>query len=346
MDFVALAAAFEAEVVWSDAGKVRAPQCFTLRRGEAEIRVSPELEEGDCAAALFEVERAGARVLPRIVLRREGALDRGGKAIGVNREVQLGDAVFDAEVYVESEAPDATIRETLADPAARAAAAALLRAVDGEVVLGGDRVAARLTAAQLADPRGPAVSAALAELAALARAVGTPTSVPSPAEVMRRRGVAHVVGMAAAWLVLLALAIFVRPPPTLAWGSVGAALALGVGLWLVCCAGLAAALRGGADSLRWLVISAGFFGLVAPFAGMRLALAGNARLDDAPAAAMAATVVEVGEAGALIGADADPSALVHVPRDRLFGDPPAGARVTLRVRPGALGWAWVERVDG
>lgn len=347
MDFGELAAAFGAEVVWSDAGKVRAPQSFTIA-GDVAIRVSPELEEGECTAAVFEVERPGERVLPRIVLRREGALDRGGKSIGVNREVQLADPVFDAEVYVESEAPDATIREALAAPAARAAVVAVLRAVGGEVILGGDRVAARIGGEQLEDPRAPAVREALAQLVALAGAVAAPTSVPSPAEVMQARGVGHVIAMAAGWLVVAAAAIFVRPPPTLAWGAVGLALGIGVGLWALVCVVLARVLRGGPDSLRWLLICGGFFLLVTPFAGMRLALELNARLDDAPAESRAAEVVEAGDGGvvvALVGAGGA-SSRVHVPKDRISVAAERGARVTVAVRPGALGWAWVERVGG
>src|SRR5262245_4627634 len=100
MEFAELATALEAEVIWQARGKERVPQSFTIRRGDRpEIHAFPELREGEVVAVLFEVDRPGTAELSRIVLRREGALDRGGKALGINREVQLGDAEFDAAIY-------------------------------------------------------------------------------------------------------------------------------------------------------------------------------------------------------------------------------------------------------
>src|SRR5690606_17469319 len=96
---------------------------------------------------------------------------------------------------------------------------------------------------------------------------------------VRRRPVGHVFGLAAVWLVMLAQAVVLRPPQVLAWGPVFAALGIGVGLWLLVCVGLALVLRGAADSLRWLVLSAGLFATTTPFAGMKLALHVNAAFD-------------------------------------------------------------------
>lgn len=342
MDFEQLAAAFDAQVTWADGGKGRAPLGFEIRRA-TDIRVVPELVDGACVAALFEVVVGGA--LPRMTLRREGALDRVGKALGVNREVQLADAEFDAHIYVESEAPEATIHRTLASPAARRVVLALLRGPCDELTFAGDRVSARISAEALVDPRAPAVRAYVDAIAGLRDVVAAPAGLPSAAEVTRQRSVGHILAMAAAWLVLAVAAIFVRPPPTLAWGPVWAALGLGLGLWLGCCVALARALRGGSDSLRWLLISAGFFLTVAPFAGMRAALAVNAALDDGPAVARAATLVEVGDGGVVVTLVDDPASRVSVPRDRVaVSTPLAAGHVEVLARPGALGWAWVDRV--
>jgi tetratricopeptide (TPR) repeat protein len=155
--------------------------------------------------------------------------------------------------------------------------------------------------------------------------------------------------MAGAWLALAVVAMFVRSPPTLAWGPVWSALAIGAGLWLLCCVVLAAALRGGADSMRWLLIGGGFFLLVAPFAGMRLALLANTALDEAPATPQLHDVRALEVHGPTIKleiADSNGESLaLAIPRDR--GDPDLTAdatRVTLHTRPGALGWRWVERI--
>lgn len=48
-----------------------------------------------------------------IILRAETRMDRLGKRLGINRELQTGDARFDKAVYVESDAPDQLIALTL-----------------------------------------------------------------------------------------------------------------------------------------------------------------------------------------------------------------------------------------
>lgn len=346
MDFAELATSFAAEVLWSDAGKVRAPQSFTIH-GDPAIVVFPEIEEGDCTAALFQLDRPGAAALPRVTLRAEDSLDRGGKLLGVNREVQLGDPAFDNAVYLDSEAPDAAVRQMFAAPAARVAAAALIAEVCSEVIVAGTRITARVPAELLAAPHRPAVRDALAELVRLQAALTPPTvadaTIPPP------RGVLHILVMSGVWLALAVVAMFVRSPPTLAWGPVWSALAIGAGLWIVCIVGLAAVLRGGTDSMRWLLIGGGFFLLVAPFAGMRLALLANTALDEAPATPQQHDVRALEVHGPTIKleiADAnDESITLALPRER--GDPGLttdATRVTLHTRPGALGWRWVERI--
>jgi hypothetical protein len=56
-----------------------------------------------------------------ITVRRETTVDVAAKAKGVNREVQTGDAEFDAEVYVDSTAPDAVVAFVLSRDEARRA---------------------------------------------------------------------------------------------------------------------------------------------------------------------------------------------------------------------------------
>ena len=347
MDFAELAATFGAEVVWSQGGKVRAPQSFVIA-GPAPITVYPELSEGECVAVLLEVEHPGTRELPRISLRREEALDRGAKVLGINREVQLGDADFDAAVYVESEVPDTTVQQALLSAPARGAAIALLRGPCDELLLGSGRVCAHVTAEQLAGQRDPALQTTRAQLLALRDALAVPRDIPSPNALARRRGIGHVFGIAGLWLAVALVALLLRPPPTLLWGPVWAALGLGALLWLLCCGLLAWLLRGAADSLRWLLISAGFFLLVAPFAGMKLALAANAALDAPPTPrSYPATLVEAGDAHVLLEVAGlrpdEPRTRLSVPKDRLHAVLPKDLQqVTLVTGPGALGWAWLD----
>lgn len=346
MDFAELAAALGAEVVWNEGGKVRAPQSFTLA-GPTPITVYPELADGDLVAVVLEVAHPDTRELPRISLRREDALDRGAKALGINREVQLGDPAFDAEIYVESEAPDQTVQQALAAPAARAAATELLRGPTDELLLGNGRITAHIAATLLAEPRGAALTASRAALVALGAALAVPKDIPSREALAGRRGFRHVVVIAGLWTLTLVLALLLRPPPTLLWGPVWLALALGAVLWLLCCGLLAALLRGAADSLRWLLISAGFFLLVAPFAGMKLALLANAALDAPPSThSHPARVLERDDAHLLLEVEGlrpgEPRTRVTVPKDRITGTLPTDLQqVSLTTGAGAFGWAWL-----
>ncbi len=54
-----------------------------------------------------------ARPLPALWIRREIGLDKMSKAIGLGREVQVGDADFDKAVYIVSGSPDAVVGEVL-----------------------------------------------------------------------------------------------------------------------------------------------------------------------------------------------------------------------------------------
>jgi hypothetical protein len=64
---------------------------------------------------------------PPMRLSREGELERQAKAAGVSREVQVGDAEFDAAVYVDSDASDRDVLLVLSSPAVRVAVQELLR---------------------------------------------------------------------------------------------------------------------------------------------------------------------------------------------------------------------------
>ncbi|MBZ5708892.1 hypothetical protein [Nannocystis pusilla] len=350
MEFARLAEALGGETMAVEAGGRSELAPFMLRFGTGpEVQVYPELVEGACVGAVFVVARADAAETPRIVLRAEDAIDRGGKALGINRELQLGDAAFDAAVYVESEAPDALVAQVLAAPAARAAAQALVRGPAGEVQLGEGRVTAKLTAAQLEAPA--AAPELLASLRALAEAMAVPKDMPTRAELVRRRPVGHIFAIAFAWLVTLALAVVLRPPQVLAWQPVFAGIGIGALLWLAVCGGLALVLRGAPDSLRWLSICAAAFLLTTPFAGMKLALYANAALDAGAEEALRlpARVVDRGETRVVIEvegpAPGQSRTRLHVPMDRVVGTlSEAPGTLTLTIRPGALGWAWLVDV--
>ena len=92
------------------------------------LRLTTSVDEASEGAggAYREDARPRVEVRPAVVLRAENSLDRLGKRIGVNREIQTGDQDFDARVYVESDAPDQDLQRTLADDRVRRAVRALL----------------------------------------------------------------------------------------------------------------------------------------------------------------------------------------------------------------------------
>lgn len=119
---------------------------FTLRGASGEIRVLhgatfaggielrapfPEAEARAEASSAYRHRDLPVVEVKRpltIYLRKERESDRRYKAAGINKEVQTGDAAFDAEVYINAlYDEDAHVRAVLAHEDARAAAVALLR---------------------------------------------------------------------------------------------------------------------------------------------------------------------------------------------------------------------------
>lgn len=82
---------------------------------------------------------------PRILLRREVARDAEGKAMGLNREVQTGDPTFDGHVYVESDASDRAVLETLSSEGVRHGVVELLARGANQVEIGPTVVTAKFS---------------------------------------------------------------------------------------------------------------------------------------------------------------------------------------------------------
>lgn len=71
----------------------------------------------------------------RIKLSREASIHVRAKEMGINREVQLGDALFDGQVYINSRTSDEIIREVLGDAAVRSTVRDLLERDASVIVL-------------------------------------------------------------------------------------------------------------------------------------------------------------------------------------------------------------------
>lgn len=97
------------EISWSTGGRKRPG-----------VHVETALKGGGDAGDGY---REAATIVdpPRVVLRREDDGDRLGKRLGLNHELQTGDAEFDESVYVESELPRDQLASLLQRPAMREA---------------------------------------------------------------------------------------------------------------------------------------------------------------------------------------------------------------------------------
>ncbi len=73
-----------------------------------------EVADAAPAGAYREGARGHLAVRPAIIMRRETRNDRFGKRLGLNREIQTGDAPFDEAVYLETDSPEEDVRLTLA----------------------------------------------------------------------------------------------------------------------------------------------------------------------------------------------------------------------------------------
>lgn len=106
--------------------------------------VEVELDGSDERFVKVSVKRSARSRRPRITLTRETKLDRDEKAQGLLRELQLGDAKFDALVFVESAADDAEVAQALSRDEARLAARRIIQAGAVSIVLEGASVDVKL----------------------------------------------------------------------------------------------------------------------------------------------------------------------------------------------------------
>lgn len=293
--------------------------------------------------------------LPALRLSRESGFDRLGKAVGLAREVQVGDPGFDPRVYIEGDdVPDAEARAVLAPPAVRRAVVSLLERVEA-VCFGPDgvRVEVRDREGRSAfDPAG--FRAIAADLAALVGALPAGLTVTPKWAAPVRGGAAPAIAWVAVLCVGWCLAgilhtqtRFVERTLTLVVATAG-----GAPLWLASLVVLFFGVRGKSTStsmfaigslllaIALLPLGAGVFMLVNGLADTSPRVTHRARILSAEAiaceepSAFCGTKVEV----ALFG---DARVEIH---DYTFPKPPGlvrGGKLDVVTRAGALGCAYV-----
>ena len=118
--FTALADALGGTYQYLASGELKYFQHFDVVEAGVPVRVQLAVGNKGGITDIFLSARLRALVIStEVVVRQEHALDRLGKRLGIDREVQTGDAAFDAAVYIESDAADADVLRLFADARVR-----------------------------------------------------------------------------------------------------------------------------------------------------------------------------------------------------------------------------------
>jgi hypothetical protein len=312
---------------------------------------------GGDGGAYREDGRDHVAVRPAIVFRREGDFDRLAKKIHLSREVQTGDASFDAEVYVDSDSPDEAVRRTLAEPALRSAVRDLLGppgvagSPGGGTGIGAFRLELVPDGLRMSRfvPDGPlgaeAVLPALDTLVRAAKALPTFEHGRADRPSMLRAYTMALTAIAFAFVVVGSSVLPTQP----VIGGLGAALGLSAATWLLPVLAGIALLRGRSDAHHRALILA-LTGLSLPvltFGALRRA---NVDLDESAPVGHVTTVTRTYSYAMKRGVRC---LVTFAPwrkgEEALEIDAPcpltsqlrAGDRVTVTTRAGRLGWEQV-----
>jgi hypothetical protein len=294
--------------------------------------------------------------LPRIYVRPETGRDRAGKTLRLNREVQTGDAEFDASTYLETDESDATVQRALAPAPMRASLRSLLTGGLPFVRLGPDMVATRI-GSTLTPPSPESIEQALQGLAGVATAAPRidPSELRAPT---RMRGdliaqattVTFLVSIVAVYLLPIGYVdcwspVWDSDQNTGALASFTAWLTLPVLCWVW--------MRGHSRSFRNYLTTVLLALLPLMLLGTELLFVGNALLDHGGVTPHEVVISRRRTSSGrrthryLFAPSWEPPGAevrmqVAASTYRRFHP---GDAVVLFTRPGALGWPWIERME-
>jgi hypothetical protein len=285
--------------------------------------------------------------LPALLIRAEGAADRVGKSLGLLREVQVGDADFDAAAFITAAATDEQVRAVLRPPEVRRLVREVLR-LGYRVDMSRDGLRGTKLEYSLNSFDGapvPGVMRALEGLVAALPRVDPATLVQPRVSMVSVPAIAAMIASGVAFAAMLALAPVLHAPID----DLDTLRAMGLGLvaWLPVTALIMVLLR---DRMRnmvevFLIVLALLVGVPSVVtAGL---FAANSGLDHSEATTRRAQVLsrqrrdselyvtpwEPGRARQKVG----------VPR-ALWRDAQVGDSIEVDTHPGALGWPWTSDV--
>lgn len=291
--------------------------------------------------------RVDCHPLPAVLVRAEGAADRMGKALGLAREVQLGDPAFDAAAFIVAAAPEEQVRGVLASPEVRRLVREVL-ALGYRVEMSRDGLRATRVQYALAPFDGAPVPAVMRALEGLVAALPRPDAAtltsPRVPSLVAPLLAALAFGMVA-FGALLALVPLVPAP----LDDSDSLRGLGLGLipWAVVLGLAVRAMRGRTQSLAEVFLVALALLIGVPSLSALGLYAVNARLDDSAATTHRGRVMFRQRRDSEVYVTAwEPGRerqKVGVPR-AIWRGLAVGDEIEVDVHPGVLGWPWVSGV--
>lgn len=345
MEFPALAERFGAPLVHARIGDQDLPDRFVARSpGLPDVEVRAEYGSGHLTEVVLRVAAPLPADMATIRLAPETGIDRRGKQLGLNREVQTGDPAFDREVYILTDASDALVTQILGDAAVRAR---LRRIVGpGRTVEIGGELRVTVAAAQLAELT-PEVARALAEIPSRLpdlRAVADDRRGPRAPRFGLVSGFALTIG-----LFVAAASADAREP--IFWKDCFQAFLCSLVPWALFVAVLVYDRRGRPDSFGEIVMVGLYFMLVFGITGTFLAMAANSRLDTSAArvAQVRAQYVDFQKEEKehrvrVFDFEGAPEIELELDGKLDLGDPNTLGALELTVRDGKFGWPYVVSV--
>jgi hypothetical protein len=330
-----------------------------------EVRPSPSLGraaevdfELDGLRSRFDVRRwgrdwiecavyVGSPALPAILIRAERGVDRVGKSLGLTREVQVGDADFDAAAFIVAAAPDAQVLAVLQPAEVRRRVRDVLalgyRVDMSSAGLRATRLQSALTAFDGAPV--PAVMRALEALVAALPAVDPATLTTPRVRSASGPAVAAIVFGGVAFAAMLGFANTGHAP--LRDTDSLRAMGLGVVAWVFAMAAVVRLMRGRSQGMVEIaLIALGLFIGVPSCTAIGL-FAANSGLDHGEVTTHEAQVVlrqrRDSEVFVVPGITMPGRQKVGVSR-ALWRELAVGDTIEVDTHPGALGWPWVSAV--
>lgn len=301
------------------------------------------------------VEQEAVPHLPTLLMRVERRLDRLGKLLWLNKEVQTGDHDFDKAVYVETDVSSEFAVRLLSESVVRSAASEALSMGYDEFTIFGKHAPVRFLGSVDADLVETEAFARLADRLVAGLSVlpaVKPLSDKAAYEVRDTSLSAFAIGGSLSAFIIVPLVLFLWIPyPTFDGEYAMVGLKLGFVAWLLITMGALVFYRGRSTALRMVLTLSISAMLMGPSLGCMATHLSNGALDWSEGRVVTAKVVSK-----RISKSDDSTrylatfSVAGLPRSEfdvggsLYGRlPQAGGQVRMRIHDGFWGWPWVGR---